>query len=352
MYLKSTLAEIIAEFQALGVITGLIGNPDTVITGISAVETSRAGDLVFMDKKDYLPQVAARRPAAVVTNAKLKDLVAEIQGVSVLISPHVPLAHALIKARYASRDFSKSGWEGVHPSAVVHPSAELAPGVVIEPRAVVGARVRIGAGSRVMAGAVLENDAVVGERCLIHPNSVVGYGCRLGNEVDLGAGTVVGGEGYGFAQDAKRKSYPIPQTGIVVLGDRVRVGVNCAIDRATYGETRVGAGTKIDNLCHIAHNVEIGEDCLLTAFFCVAGSSKIGSRVIASGQAGVIDHMKVCDDAVLLHRAGVTQDVEAPGAYAGLPLQPLAQYLKNTAVMREATDLRRRVLDLEKKPSE
>jgi UDP-3-O-[3-hydroxymyristoyl] glucosamine N-acyltransferase len=308
------------------------------ITGISSVEAAGAGDLVFMDKKEYLEELAARRPAAVVTSAKLKDLVAEIQGLSVLVSPHVPLAHALIKARYAGRDFGRSGWEGVHPSAVVHPTAELASGVVVEPRAVVGARVRIGAGSRVMSGAVIENDAVIGERCLLHPNSVVGYACRLGNDVDLGAGTVVGGEGYGFAQDAKRKSYPIPQTGI---------GVNCAIDRATYGETRIGAGTKIDNLCHVAHNVEIGEDCLLTAFFCVAGSSKIGSRVIASGQSGVIDHMKVCDDAILLHRAGVTQDVEKPGAYAGLPLQPLNEYMRNTAVLRTASDLRKRVLALE-----
>lgn len=352
MYLNETLTTILAEFQALGVLNELIGNADTVITGISAVETCKAGDLVFVDKKDYLPQVAARRPAAVVTSAKLKDFMVEIQGVSVLVSPHVPLAHALIKARFAARDYSKSGWEGVHPSAVVHPSAELAAGVVIEPRAVVGARVRIGSGTRVMAGAVIENDAVIGEKCLIHPNSVVGYGCRLGNEVDLGAGTVVGGEGYGFAQDAKRKSYPIPQTGIVVLGDRVRIGANCAIDRATYAETRIGAGTKIDNLCHVAHNVEIGEDCLLTAFFCVAGSSKIGSRVIASGQTGIIDHINVCNDAVLLHRAGVTKDVEEPGAYAGLPLQPLSQYMKNMAVMREVSELRRKVLDLEKKQND
>ncbi len=348
MSLKVTVADIVAEFQPLGVITGVQGDAAVRLSGISSVEQCGPGDLVFMDKKDYLTLLASKRPAAVVTSPKFADLAKEIQGLTILLAPNVALAHALLKKRYGARDFTRSGWSGVHESAVVHESAEIGEGSVVEPRVVIGARARIGRDCRIMSGAVIENDAEIGDGSLVHPGAMVGYGCKLGREVDLGPGTVVGSEGYGFAQDQKRKSYPIPQTGIVVIGDRVRVGANCCIDRATYGETRIGAGTKIDNLCHIAHNVEIGEDCLLTAFFCVAGSSKIGNRVIASGQSGVIDHMKVCDDAVLLHRAGVTQDVEKPGAYAGLPLQPLGEYMKNTAVMRQAVDLRRRVMDLEK----
>jgi UDP-3-O-[3-hydroxymyristoyl] glucosamine N-acyltransferase len=349
MNFEKTVAEIFAEFQPLGVLTGVQGDANAKIRKIASVEASGPGSLVFMDKKDYLTQLEARRPTAVVTTAKFVELLVGIQGLTILISPNVSLAHALIKKRYGARDFSASGWSGVHPSAVVHPTAEIGSGSTVEPGAVIGARVRVGRDSRIMAGAAIENDAVIGDQTVIHPRVVVGYGCRIGSECDLGPGTVVGSEGYGFAQDSKRKSYPIPQTGIVVIEDRVRVGANCAIDRATYAETRIGAGTKIDNLCHIAHNVQIGEDCLLTAFFCVAGSSVIGSRVIASGQTGILDHMKVCDDAVLLHRAGVTQDVEKPGAYAGLPLQPLGEYMKNTAIMRSAVELRKRVMDLEKK---
>ena len=160
--------------------------------------------------------------------------------------------------------------------------------------------------------------------------------------------SVIGSEGFGFAQDSSRRSHAIPQTGIVVIGDRVRIGANNCIDRATYAETRIGAGTKFDNLCHVAHNVSIGEDCLLTAMLCVAGSSKIGNRVITSGQTGIIDHVEICDDVVLVHRAGVVKNIDQPGVHASLPAQPLDEYLKNTAVTRTGPALRKRVADLEK----
>jgi UDP-3-O-[3-hydroxymyristoyl] glucosamine N-acyltransferase len=126
------------------------------------------------------------------------------------------------------------------------------------------------------------------------------------------------------------------------------VGANCCIDRAAYRTTRIGAGTKLDNLCHIAHNVEIGEDCLLTSMFCVAGSTTIGNRVMMSGQTGIKDHVTICDDVVLVHRAGVTADIDQPGAYAGLPVQPLKDYMRNTAESHMLADLRQRVLTLER----
>jgi UDP-3-O-[3-hydroxymyristoyl] glucosamine N-acyltransferase len=261
----------------------------------------------------------------------------------------VALAHAVIKGSYAARDFAAADWDGpVHPSAVVHPTALIGPDTFLEPRAVVGRNAVIGARCRIMSGAVIEHDAVIGDDTVVHPNAVVGYGCRLGNEVVVGAGSVIGSEGFGFAQDSKRRSHPIPQTGIVVIGDRVRIGASNTIDRATYAETRIGSGTKFDNLCHVAHNVEIGEDCLLTAMFCIAGSSRVGNRVMASGQTGVIDHVSIGDDVVLVHRAGVVKDIEASGVYAALPTQPLDEYLRNAAAARRGAELRRRVSELEK----
>ena len=343
----TTAAEILREFQPMGILSECIGDPDTRITGISPAEAGKPGDLVFIDKKEYLPHISANRPSVVIAPPALKAPLSEI-GVTVLIAPQVPLAHAMIKSRYADRDYDRSGWNGIHPSAVVHESARIDKSVIIEPRAVIGARAEIGPDCRIMAGAVIENDAVIGAGTVIHPSVVVGYACRIGRDVEVAAGTVIGSEGYGFAQDKQRKSHRIPQTGIVVIEDRVRIGSNCSIDRATYNETRIGAGTKIDNLCHIAHNVQIGEDCLLTAMLCVAGSTKIGKRVITSGQTGILDHMNICDDVVLLHRAGVTKDLETPGAYAGLPLQPLGEYMKNQAVLKNAVELRKRIGDLEK----
>jgi len=133
----------------------------------------------------------------------------------------------------------------------------------------------------------------------------------------------------------------------VVIEDRVRVGAGNCIDRAAFAETRIGAGTKLDNLCHVAHNVTIGQDCILTAGLIVAGSTKLGNRVIASGSTGFIDHLDICDDAVFVHRAGVTKDVTKPGVYAGMPLQPMADYTRNMAAARKLNDMRQRLRQLE-----
>jgi len=324
------------------------------VTGIAAVQDCGPGDLVFADKPALLNYVLERHPRVVVTARGLREKLAAVGPATVvLLTGQVSLAHALIKQRYAARDFAAAGWEGpVHPSAVVHPSAMVGADTFIEPRVVVGRNAVIGARCRIMSGAVVEHDAIIGDDSIVHPNAVIGYGCRLGKEVVVGAGSVIGAEGFGFAQDANRRSHPIPQTGIVVVGDRVRIGANNTIDRATYAETRIGSGTKFDNLCHVAHNVEIGEDCLLTAMFCIAGSSRIGNRVIASGQTGVIDHVSVGDDVVLVHRAGVVKDIEQPGVYASLPTQPMDEYLRNTAAARKGAELRRRVADLEKTRAE
>ncbi len=345
-----TSAEILSAFAPQGILKEMVG-PDQPVHRISAVEDCGPGDLVFVDNAKFAAIVTTRRPAVVVTSFKLKALLADGGGLTLLLAPNVNLAQALIKQRYAGRHFEAAGWRQIHPSAVIHETAVLSATAVVEPRAVIGRNVRLGERTRIMAGAVIEHDAQVGNDTVVHPNAVIGYACVVGDECVIGAGVVIGSEGYGFAQDQQGKSHPIPQTGNVVLGDRVRVGANCCIDRAAYRTTRVGAGTKFDNLCHIAHNVEIGEDCLLTSMFCVAGSTTIGNRVMASGQTGVLDHLKICDNVVLVHRAGVTADIDQPGAYAGLPVQPLKEYMRNTAVFRMLADLRQRVMALESRES-
>lgn len=348
--MNTELADIVETCRGAGVILEGTVPAACRVTGIAAVQDCGPGDLVFADKPPLLRHVLERKPAVVVAARGLREaLEAAGSGVVPLYTTNVALAHATIKGAYAARDFAAADWEGpVHPSAVVHPTATIGADTCLEPRVVIGRNVVIGRRCRIMSGAVIEHDVRIGDDSVIHPNAVVGYGCRLGSEVVIGPGSVIGSEGFGFAQDSKRRSHVIPQTGIVVIGDRVRVGANNTIDRATYAETRIGNGTKFDNLCHVAHNVEIGEDCLLTAMFCIAGSSKVGNRVMASGQTGVIDHMRIADDVVLVHRAGVIKDIEQAGVYAGLPTQPLDEYLRNTAAFRRAADLRRRLGELEK----
>lgn len=347
---KTSLAEIAAECREAGLPFECAAGPHAEIRGIAPLQACGPGLLVFLDREENLHFVLERAPAAVVTTPKLRAALAErAPALDVASTPNVALAHAWVKQRHAGRDYDAAGWDDpVHPSAVVHPEAVLHPSARVEPRAVIGRGARIGARCRIMAGAVIEHDAEIGDDSIVHPGAVVGYGCRLGREVVVGAGSVIGSEGFGFAQDSSRRSHAIPQTGIVVIGDRARIGANNCIDRATYAETRIGAGTKFDNLCHVAHNVEIGEDCLLTAMFCIAGSSRVGNRVVASGQTGVIDHVSICDDVVLVHRAGVVKDIESPGMHAALPAQPFDAYLKSTAAARSGPQLRRRVAELER----
>jgi UDP-3-O-[3-hydroxymyristoyl] glucosamine N-acyltransferase len=321
---------------------------DVVLSGIASVEECGPGDLVFVSDEGAVETIRDRRPSAVVTSPALQIRLMELPGLTLLIAPNLKLAHALIRQRYVDRDVLDSEWPAVHPSAVIADGCEIGAGSRIGPQAVLGRGVRIGEATAIMAGAVVEHGTVIGDRSVIHPNVTIGYDCLLGDDVIVQSNAVIGAEGYGFAQDEKGRSYRIPQLGRVVIEDRVSIGAGTCIDRATYGETRIGAGTKLDNLCHIAHNVEIGRDCLLTAMFVTGGSAKLGDRIVASGQTAVLDHLTICSDVFLVRRAGVAEDIDQPGIYAGAPVEPYASYLKNTAVARDLHGLRKKVRQLER----
>jgi UDP-3-O-[3-hydroxymyristoyl] glucosamine N-acyltransferase len=277
---------------------------------------------------------------AVITVSKLAPAFDGVPSLAVLTSPNVKLARALVTQRFFDREFVARGAAQIDPSARIAPSARIGAQVYVGPGAT------IGEDCVVLPNAVIEERAVVGARTVLHPTVVVGYECVLGDDVIVRAGTVIGSEGFGFAQDETRRSHRIPQMGNVVIGDGVVIGSNCCIDRGTHGSTRIGKGTVMDNLCHIAHNVEIGENCILTAMLCVAGSTKIGNRVLTSGQVGILDHLTIGDDVALVQRAGVSSDVKTAGAYGGVPLLPLGEYRKNQATLRKLTSLRSTIKDL------
>ncbi len=336
------------QFQPSGILESFEG-PDTEVRRIMPVEAAEPGDLVFADRKEFVEEAKKRRASAVVTT---KEFQASFAGTecSVLVSANVSLAQAKLRQAYADRDVRDSEWGRLHRNAVIHETVRVPESCVIAPGVVIGKNVKLGENSVIMANTVIEHDAVIGANTVIHPNVVVGYGCIIGDEVILKSGCIIGSDGFGFAQDAKRKHHRIPQTGTVRIGDRCVIGANNTIDRAAYGETIIKPGCIFDNLCHVAHNVVMGEDCIVVAMTGIAGSTKIGDRVIFSGQTGVLDHLNIASDAILLHRAGVTQDVEAAGVYAGgPPLQPLTDFLKNGAVFKKLVDLKKKVSALEKK---
>ena len=344
-------SQIFETFHARGILEALTG-PDTDINGIAPVENSGPGSLIFVDSPEFVEQAINSRPAAIVTQAKLAEHFSSLTSTAILTSENTRLAQALIRQAYADHDHRDTGWPAIHPSAIIHETARIAEDAIIGPGVVIGRNVNIGSGSIIKANTVLEQDAVVGKDCILHPNVVVSSACELGNRVILKSGCVIGMEGFGFAQDDAGRSHRIPQTGKVVIEDDVMIGSNCNIDRAAYAETRIRAGCKFDALVHIAHNVDIGENSLVLAHSTVAGSTTIGRGVIMSGQTGVLDHIKIADHTILVQRAGVINNIDEPGVYAGTPTQPVKDYFRNSAVAHKLVELRKQVRQLEKQLAE
>ena len=346
--MKIKASEIYQRFKEQGLIARHIG-PDNVVTRFAPIDDCAAGDLVFVDHAKYLPKVASQQPAVIITDEALAGQLQDQPSLAILVSANVRLATALVKQAYDDRDYYNTEWPRIHPSAIIHDSVRVPDTAVIGPGVVLGAQVILGERVVLMANSVVETRAVIGEGSVLHPGCVVSHGCEIGKYVMLKAGCVIGSEGFGFAQDEKRHNYRIPHTGKVIVEDRVVIGANSNIDRATYGATIIRSGVIIDALCHIGHNVEIGEDCIICAHTGISGSSRFGQRVIATGQTGVLDHVTVVSDTVLLHRAGVQNSVKEPGMYAGGPVQPLQKYLKNMAVMPRLSEMWSRLKKLERK---
>jgi len=323
--MKYTAQHVCNQFPDL-VISSV--NADREFANISAANDYDHQSLVFINNDNQLAALTKPLPSIIVTRPEFAAALIKTQAGVITVS-NVRLAQALIKQRYSDYDSVDAEWPTIHPSAVVHPSAKLAVGVHIGANTVIGRDVIVGKNTVIRANCVVEHDVIVGHSCIIHNLVNVGYGSLLGNRVIVRPGAIIGNEGFGFAQDEQYRHYRIPQTGIVEIGDDVQIGANCNIDRGTYGRTQVARGVKIDALCHIAHNVFIDEDALFVAQSGVAGSSNIGKRVIASGQTGVLDHKTVVDDAVLVHRCGVTEDITSSGIWAGTPPKPFKEYVRN-----------------------
>lgn len=343
-----TVSEIYERFHAAGLLVERFG-PDRTISGFAPADDFSAGDIIFVDDEAMLPVIRQSSPAAVVTTAELARQLRDVSELPVLVADDVKLAHALVRQRYDDADLHRTEWPRLHPSAVIHPSVELPDSVTVGPNCVIGRGVHLGERVVVQANAVIEENAFIDDDAVVHARVYIGRGCRIGKRTRLKPGCVIGADGFGFVRDQASHWQRVPQTGTVVVEDDVVISANCTVDRGTYRETRIARGTKIDALCHIAHNVFLDEDCLLVAQCGIAGSSRFGKRVIASGQTGVLDHMTVVDDVVMVHRCGVTEDIREPGMYATTPPQPFRDYTRNIAVFRKLFDLRKRLKSLEEK---
>jgi len=230
-----------------------------------------------------------------------------------------------------------------------HDSVKLGRHCRIGPNVTIGENCTIGDKVIIRANSVIEHGVSIGNGSIINSLANIGYESQIGERVIVQSSCIIGNEGYGFASDKSGQHHRIPHTGNVVLHDDVHIGSGSCVDRATYGSTVIHRGVKIDNLCHIAHNVEIGENSLITAQCSIAGSSIVGKRVIMSGQTGVLDHKTIADDCVFVLRAGVTEDVKESGMWAGTPAQPFKQYVRDLRLGKKILALEKEIKELKKK---
>lgn len=295
--------------------------------------------LVFVSKPEQLEKALAAKAPIIVA---LKNLI--IPGVhesAFFQTGSVQLAMAAVLPLFDGKMNRFNQESKIHSTAWVHPTAHLGKNVGIGPFAVVGEHARIGDGATIGAHTVIESYAVIGDHTLLHPQVFIGSHCEVGSYCEIHPHTTIGADGFSFVRRKDGIQLKIPQIGRVVIGNSVELGANCAIDRAALTETRVGHGTKMDNHCHVGHNVHIGENCVMAAGFKVAGSSKIGNNCMFGGDAAVSDHITIADNSVFAGRAAVTFDILQPGQYGGYPLEPLRDSLKTLANKTHITRMRK-----------
>jgi UDP-3-O-[3-hydroxymyristoyl] glucosamine N-acyltransferase len=313
------------------------GSEQLELDSVSSCEQAGSGSLVFADSPAAFTDALASQAGAIVLQAGA--------GAS------FPVGKSIIEAEQPRLWFAKAAkllhpgqpFAEIHPSAVVAKTAVLGENVRIGATAVIGEDVTIGAGSRIEAGAVIGQGVRIGEDCRIYPRAVIYPGTTLGNRVVVYAGVVLGADGFGYVRDRATGAYTqFPQQGSLVIEDDVEIGANSTIDRGALRETRIGRGTKIDNLVHIGHNCEIGEDVILVAGVGISGSSTVGNGAVIAGQVGIGDHAHVGPGVILGGQAGVLSGKTItneglgvkPGTVLwGTPARPLSQVLREIAVL-------------------
>ena len=334
-----TAAEIAAHIGAQ-----LDGNPAAPVAGIAAPDSASAQDLIYVDSPRFLDGAQASAAVCVITSAELR-----VSGKTQLITAQPKLAFAKAAAWLLP---PRAIAAGVHATAVVDATAQLGPGVAIGPYAVVEAGAKIGAESQIGAHCVVGAGSVIGENCRLHARVTLYPGARLGQRVIVHSGAVIGSDGFGYVFGDGR-FWPFPQAGQAQLDDDVEIGANATVARGPLGETRIGQGSKLDNLVHVAHNVRIGRHTVVAAQTGISGSSTVGDGVLIGGQVGIADHCEIENGAILGAQAGIPtgKTIRSGQTVWGTPARPLDKFKQQYAWFARLPELAERLRKLEEKNS-
>lgn len=313
----------------------LLGDPRVTVSGVASILSASPHDLVFVEDEKHLPAAFESKAGAVIAGT----FAASVKSTHpILISDHPKLAFARAARLLNGNSSSADAPQGtVHGTAVIHPSAKVGPSVRIEARAVVGERAQMGEGTTIGEGCAIGAGVVLGRHCQIYPNVSIYPGTTVGDRVIVHAGAVLGSDGFGYVRDRETGHYEkFPQVGRLVIEDDVEIGANATIDRGALDETRIRRGTKIDNLVHIGHNCQIGEDVVIAAQTGLSGSIVIENGVVLGGQVGIGEHARIEEGVMLGGQGGVLPNKVLRGkgvAFWGTPAQPLREYLKQLATL-------------------
>jgi UDP-3-O-[3-hydroxymyristoyl] glucosamine N-acyltransferase len=317
----------------------VIGDPATPLSGFSPATTAKTGDLTFAENETFFLKAEQSAAAAILIDGpytSARKTLIRVANARIGFARVLPLF-------FPERPFAA----GIHPSAVCASSAEIDPTAHIGPFCVIGEKVKIGPKVVLQGGNHIGDNAVLGAGSHLFPNAILYSQTQIGQRVRIHAGAVLGADGFGYVFDAgiHRK---VPQVGQVIIHDDVEIGANVTIDRGALGPTVVGKGTKIDNLVQIAHNVTIGEHCLIVAQVGIAGSTKIGAYTTLAGQVGIAGHLKIGNKVIVAAQSGVMHDIPDGGKWLGAPAQPDRQAKRQMISLQQLPELIRRVAELEK----
>lgn len=312
----------------------IVGDKEHILTGIAGIEEASNTQLTFLkdDKnKEHKLLIETSKAGAFLLP---ENILAPGKNVIHVKNPLAAFAK-ILKVIETEKNPLKTG---IHPTAVIAPSAKIGNDVFIGPLCVVEDNVVIKDKAYLQAQVYVGQNSLIGEKTFIYPQVIVREDISIGNNCIIHSGTVIGSDGYGF-YFANGQHNKIPQVGTVVIEDNVEIGSNSTIDRATTGKTWIKKGTKIDNLVQIAHNVEVGENCLLVAQVGIAGSTKLGKGVVLAGQVGVADHVKIADGTQVGAQSGIKNDTKPGDILFGSPAQPIQDTLKQVSLIRRLPEL-------------
>jgi UDP-3-O-[3-hydroxymyristoyl] glucosamine N-acyltransferase len=320
------------------------GSAETPLGDLRAPENAVADSLIFVGNQEHF---RAALTSAAKTWLVTKDLEPKVPATvaNLLVSANVPLAMAGIANKFfpLTEHLQSIRGERIHPSAQIAQTAKIGAGTIVGPGAVIAENCAVGENCVIGANAILENGVKVGARTHIHPLVYIGHGCELGTDCEVQPNTTIGSEGFGYAQDKQHNHHRIIHYGRVILEDRVHIGAGVQIDRGTFLDSRIGAGTKIDNHCHFGHNIQIGQNTLITGGMIAAGSVTIGSYCVFGGRTTIAGHLSIGDKVQLGGLSGVTKSITVPGVYAGLPLQALPLEIRTRASLKHLPKLVKQV---------